>query len=93
MAWHCAKKSLKTTKDLFPQKASLEKVPDYLDMEPPYRVGALVIHSSWLPLDRAAVEETLRAAGFAVRYHRADDEFEVYTMKRMSPERPASKGI
>ncbi len=65
---------------------SLEKVPGYLNMRPPYRVGALVIRTSWEPFDRAAVEETIRAAGFAVRYHRADAEFEVYAVKRTLPE-------
>jgi hypothetical protein len=69
---------------------SLEKVPGYLNMAP-YHVGALVIRSSWLPFERAAVEETLRAAGFAVRYHRADEEFEVYVVKPVPPEKSASR--
>jgi len=39
---------------------SLEKVADYLTLEPPYRVGALVIRTGWRPFDRAAVEESIR---------------------------------
>ncbi len=75
---------------------SLEKLPDYLALESPYPVGAVVIRTSWLPFDRAAVEETIRQAGFEVRYHRADEEFEVYAVKRMPADttepRPSGSG-
>jgi len=61
---------------------SLEKVPGYLDMAPPYHVGALVVRTGGEHFDRATVEETIRKAGFAVQYHRADEEFEVYAVQR-----------
>jgi hypothetical protein len=60
---------------------SVEKLPDYLALEPPYRVGAVVVHSAWQPLERAAVESAIHRAGFEVEYYRADDDFEVYAVR------------
>jgi hypothetical protein len=67
----------------------LDKVPGYLAMQPPYRVGALVIATKWQHFERAEVEETFRRAGFEVQYHRADDDFEVYAIQPASPNRAA----
>lgn len=68
----------------------LDSVPGYLAMQPPNRVGALVIDTGFTRFDRAAVEETVRQAGFEVEYHRADNAFEVYAVKPASPAPTAS---
>jgi hypothetical protein len=61
---------------------NLEKVPEYLHIEPPYRIGALVIRDWGDAFERAAVEQTIRNAGFEVHYLRADEHFEIYTLNR-----------
>lgn len=61
---------------------SVEKIADYLALEPPYRIGAIVVRSTCLPLDRTAMERAIRQAGFETAYHRADEEFEVYAVHR-----------
>ncbi len=58
----------------------LEKMSDYLAIEPPYRVGAVVIHTAWQPFERSAVEESIHKAGFVAQYYRVDDEYEVYAV-------------
>ncbi len=60
----------------------LEKMPDYLAIAPPYRVGAVVIHTAWQPFERSAVESSIRDAGFEVRYYRVGDEYEVYAVRK-----------
>lgn len=71
---------------------SLEKVPQYLNIEPPYRIGAIVVHTAWLPLDSAAMEETIAKAGFAVTPHPVDDNFTVYAISPVRSERSSSDG-
>ncbi len=66
----------------FWMEPNLENLPDYLRIEPPNYLGALVIHDWGEAFDRPAVEEIVRKAGFEVRYHRADEHFEIYSVQR-----------
>jgi hypothetical protein len=59
---------------------SVEKIPDYLALEPPYQVGAVVVHTAWLPIDRTAMQEAIARAGFSATYHHADPDFEIYSL-------------
>ena len=46
----------------------------------PYQVGAVVVHTAWLPIDRTAMQEAIVKAGFSATYHRADPDFEIYSL-------------
>jgi hypothetical protein len=59
---------------------TLEKVPSYLALEPPWRPGALVICNQWTRYDPVQVLAVLRTAGFAVRHIRVDEQFDVYAL-------------
>ena len=60
----------------------LGDTPAYLQMEPPWRVAALVVHTAWYPYTPAQVQDMLRSAGFTTEHHRADEQYDVYTFRR-----------
>jgi hypothetical protein len=61
---------------------SLEKVSEYLRIEPPHRIGALIVRDWGDAFERAAVEQAVRNAGFEVCYLRVDEHFEIYAVNR-----------